>query len=50
MVSQKELISEVEAKSGHIFIGNCHASGTEIINELGKEHLDTGGIDSLYIW
>ena len=37
----KELISEIEAKSGHIFIGNCHASGTEIINELGKEHLDT---------
>ena len=40
----ESLITEVEAKSGHTFIGNCHASGTEIINELGKEHLDTGAL------
>ena len=44
MVFRKVLITEVEAKSGHTFIGNCHASGTEIINELGKEHLDTGAL------
>jgi phosphopentomutase len=40
----EELISEVESKSGHTFIGNCHASGTEIINDLGNEHLETGAL------
>ena len=37
-----ELVSAVENAIGLKFIGNCHASGTEIINELGKEHLKTG--------
>ena len=23
-------------------LGNCHASGTEILNELGLEHIKTG--------
>ena len=32
----KDLILEVENKSGHTFIGNCHASGTEIIDRLGS--------------
>ena len=40
----EELISEVESKSGHTFIGNTHASGTEIINNLGNEHLETGAL------
>ena len=35
------LIDKVSKATGHEFIGNCHASGTEIINELGKEHLET---------
>ena len=33
----KELIDELEAKTGHKVIGNCAASGTEIIKELGEE-------------
>lgn len=37
----KELISELEEKTGHKVIGNCAASGTEIIKELGEEHLKT---------
>ena len=37
-----KLVSAVENAIGHKFIGNCHASGTEIINKLGKEHLKTG--------
>ncbi len=36
-----ELINKVANETGYEFIGNCHASGTEIINKLGKEHLDT---------
>lgn len=37
----KELIDELEEKSGHKFIGNISASGTEIIKNLGEEHLKT---------
>lgn len=37
----KELITELEEKTGHKVIGNCAASGTEIIKELGEEHLKT---------
>ena len=36
-----ELVNKVSNETGYEFIGNCHASGTEIINKLGKEHLDT---------
>ena len=35
----KELIDELEAKTGHKVIGNCAASGTEIIKELGEEQV-----------
>ena len=35
----KELIDELEAKTGHKVIGNCSASGTEIIKELGEEQV-----------
>ena len=37
----KELIDELEAKTGHKFIGNYAASGTEIIKELGERQLET---------
>ena len=35
----KELIDELEQKTGHKVIGNCSASGTEIIKELGEEQV-----------
>ncbi|MEX1047690.1 MAG: phosphopentomutase [Actinomycetota bacterium] len=38
----EEIISEFEAAIGRKVIGNKPASGTEIIDELGEEHLRTG--------
>ena len=35
----KELIEELETKTGHKVIGNCAASGTEIIKQLGEEQV-----------
>ena len=35
----KELIDELEAKTGHKVIGNCAASGTQIIAEMGEEQM-----------
>ncbi|MBQ9448517.1 MAG: phosphopentomutase [Acholeplasmatales bacterium] len=40
----KELIDELEAKTGHKVIGNYAASGTEILKELGEEHIKTGAM------
>jgi phosphopentomutase len=40
----EELISKFEKKIGRKVIGNYAASGTEIIKELGKEHVETGNI------
>ncbi len=37
-----EIISELEKRIGRKVIGNIPASGTEIINRLGEEHLRTG--------
>ncbi|MGH4126028.1 MAG: phosphopentomutase [Clostridium sp.] len=37
----KELIAELQEKTGHKFIGNMSASGTEILKDLGGEHLKT---------
>lgn len=37
----KELIDELESKTGYKVIGNIAASGTEIIKELGLEHIKT---------
>ncbi|MFB6465931.1 phosphopentomutase [Cytobacillus sp. Hz8] len=37
-----ELISELEEKTGRKVIGNKPASGTEILDELGEEHMKTG--------
>ena len=35
----KELIDELERRTGHKVIGNCAASGTEIIKQLGEEQM-----------
>ena len=40
----QELIDELSEKTGRKVIGNKPASGTVIIEELGKEHLETGAI------
>ncbi|VEU80773.1 Phosphopentomutase [Haploplasma axanthum] len=37
----KELIDELEKKTGYKTIGNYAASGTEILKELGEEHMKT---------
>ncbi len=39
-----ELISALEEKTGRKVIGNKPASGTEIIKELGEEHIQTGAL------
>ncbi|ERJ13761.1 phosphopentomutase [Haloplasma contractile] len=39
-----ELIKELEEKTGRKVIGNKSASGTEIIKELGEEHMKTGDL------
>ncbi|HSJ27594.1 MAG TPA: phosphopentomutase [Acidimicrobiia bacterium] len=38
----KELVDAVESEAGVEFIGNVAASGTEIIERLGPEHMETG--------
>ncbi|MGI6359895.1 MAG: phosphopentomutase [Acholeplasmatales bacterium] len=38
----KELIDELEKRTNRKVIGNCNASGTEIIKKLGERHLKTG--------
>ena len=40
----KELIDELEKRTGHKVIGNKSASGTEIIEELGEEEIATGAM------
>ena len=37
----KELMDELEEKTGHGWLGNYSASGTEILKELGEEHIKT---------
>lgn len=39
-----ELISEIEKQTRRHIIGNCAASGTEIIKELGEEQMKTGDL------
>ncbi|GAA0346881.1 phosphopentomutase [Bacillus carboniphilus] len=39
-----ELLQQLEEKTGRKIIGNKPASGTAIIDELGKEHMDTGAM------
>ena len=38
----KELISSIEYEANCKFVGNKHASGTDILDELGEHHLITG--------
>lgn len=40
----KEVIEEFEKLTGRKAIANCPASGTEIIERLGKEHMETGAL------
>ncbi|AIY05789.1 phosphopentomutase [Planococcus sp. PAMC 21323] len=40
----EELIKQLEEKTGRKVIGNKPASGTEILDELGQQHMDTGAI------
>ncbi|KON87162.1 phosphopentomutase [Sporosarcina globispora] len=40
----QELISELESRTGRKVIGNKPASGTEILVELGEEHMKTGAL------
>lgn len=39
-----ELLQELEAKTGRKIIGNKPASGTEILDELGEEHMKSGDL------
>lgn len=39
----KELTDRILARAGiPDYLGNCHASGTEILDDLGEEHMKTG--------
>lgn len=40
----KELLDELTKRTNRKVIGNIPASGTEIIEQLGKEHMETGAI------
>ncbi|SHF58424.1 phosphopentomutase [Ornithinibacillus halophilus] len=40
----KELIDQLEEKTGRKVIGNKPASGTAILDELGEEHMNTGSL------
>lgn len=40
----QELVAELEKRTGRKVIGNKPASGTDIIEELGKEHMETGAL------
>jgi len=39
-----DLIQELESRTGHKIIGNKSSSGTEILDELGEEHMRTGAM------
>ena len=43
-----ELVAELESRGGVEFIGNTASSGTEILVQLGEEHLRTGQTDPLH--
>ncbi len=40
----KEILDKFEEKTGKKVIGNCVASGTEIIEKLGDQHVKTGDL------
>jgi phosphopentomutase len=39
-----ELLTELQERTGRMIIGNKPASGTEILDELGEEHMKTGAL------
>lgn len=39
-----EIMNRLEGQTGYRFIGNVASSGTEIIKELGEEHIRTGAL------
>ncbi|MFQ3542907.1 phosphopentomutase [Halobacillus rhizosphaerae] len=39
-----ELLAEIKEKTGRGILGNKPASGTEIIEELGEQHMETGDL------
>ena len=43
-VSRMSFLSELEKRTGRKIIGNKPASGTEILVELGEEHMKTGAL------
>ena len=40
----KELLDELEKRTGRKIVGNISASGTEIIKDLGEHHMKTGDL------
>ncbi len=40
----QELIDELSLRTGHPIIGNKSASGTEILDELGEQHMETSAM------
>lgn len=40
----KDIIQEFENKTGKKVIGNCVASGTDILEKLGSKHVETGDL------
>jgi len=40
----EELIQALKDKTGHEIIGNKSSSGTEILDEIGEEHMQTGAM------
>lgn len=40
----KDLIQALKEKTGHDIIGNKSASGTDILDELGEEHMQSGAM------
>ncbi|MBN2509484.1 MAG: phosphopentomutase [Spirochaetales bacterium] len=40
----QEMVAEFERRSGRKVLGNCAASGTVIIEDFGREHMETGNL------
>ena len=45
----KELLDELEERTGRKIIGNIAASGTEILKDLGEEHMKDWRFNCLHI-
>ena len=40
----EELLNQLQIQTGRMIIGNCAASGTEILDELGEEQIQSGAL------